>query len=153
MKMKVMISAISFLFIATLANSTIGPAIAGELQQQNPPRPGGEVPFPFSDNAKVELADGESYTLVGEVVGSKYAPGLKIDFEEHPWLTSAVRQSNPVYPIIRNGIVWGPWLGKRIIINAQALGQVREVPVRAIAGTNEYRYTVVLKPESDPERF
>jgi hypothetical protein len=61
---------------------------------------GGEVPIPFEDsNQRVELADGEIYTLIGRVRFQLDTPYLEVDLGQHPWLANSKRKLSPVYPI------------------------------------------------------
>lgn len=50
-------------------------------------------------NLKVELADGENYDLVGEVVYIDAIPYFKADRKLHPWLANSKRLRDPYYPV------------------------------------------------------
>lgn len=85
---------------------------------------GGEVPNPFSNvNQKVELADGESYLLVGRVIidsSDRDLVYLAVDLKEHPWLANAKRKADPFYLIEASGRTWRKYDGLRVKITAEA---------------------------------
>lgn len=93
---------------------------------------GGEVPIPFGLNARAELADGESYVLVGKVeVNPKAAGGihdprvrLEIDLREQLWLANAKRTQHPFYPIEGGVANWKKYDGQRIKLACKAHGRI-----------------------------
>jgi hypothetical protein len=113
---------------------------------------GGDVPIPFSANRKVELADGETYVLLGNIqyapsliTKSKNAPYLHIDLEVHPWLASEGRKDFPFYPLILTGDQKLKLsAGTRIKVTAKARAFV-------LSGKNQsYKLVMALEPlESD----
>ncbi|MDR3606493.1 MAG: hypothetical protein P4M08_03830 [Oligoflexia bacterium] len=79
---------------------------------------GGEIPTPFTlSNQHVELADGEQYELIGQVVsGARLSDSLPYDaaqawfqpdFNAQPWLASQARLANPGYPM--ENAPWSSW--------------------------------------------
>jgi hypothetical protein len=85
---------------------------------------GGEIPTPFSSNQKVELADGEIYSLVGTVKlygGEAY---FEIDFAQHPWLASAKRQSSPYYALSNPIDYWRKFEGAKLRLSVEAQGEI-----------------------------
>lgn len=83
---------------------------------------GGELPSPF-DTAKwkVELADGESYQLMGRIVlmpspgygeDDRLTPFFRVDLNEHPWLATEKRLNEPYYPLIGPIEDWRPYVNR-----------------------------------------
>jgi hypothetical protein len=86
---------------------------------------GGGVPSPFveSSNRRVELADGEMYTLQGKVVfDSNDVAFFWVDLEKHPWLANAHRQQNPYYRLIGSKDQWREYNEKSIQLICIARG-------------------------------
>jgi hypothetical protein len=82
---------------------------------------GGEIPWPFqTSNQVVELADGERYVLMGEVVYLRGIPYLIVDLDAHPWLATARRRQDPSYPLMGSGAYWKQYVGRRIQLRAVA---------------------------------
>jgi hypothetical protein len=111
---------------------------------------GGEIPTPFSvTNRYVELADGESYDLVGQVVGgsaisNRIAYGQQQawflpDFTAQPWLANAKRVSNPGYPM--QDALWSSW--------AAYSGQLVHMSVIAHGVVMNGEYVIFLEPGSN----
>jgi hypothetical protein len=86
---------------------------------------GGDVPIPYSlTNQRVELADGEVYTLDGMVVFSGGRPYFEVDLSEHPWLANAKRRGSPLYPVTGSASSWKRYEGMRVRLQAMAKGEV-----------------------------
>ncbi len=65
------------------------------------PRGGpGDVPTPFISNEKVELADGENYTLIGKFIVRDGNLWFQVDLDAHPWLANQKRKEFPFYRVI-----------------------------------------------------
>jgi len=95
----------------------------------------------MASNHKVELADGELYTLEGRILvdadGSLY---LNVDLRKHPWLANAKRVQNPYYRIAGNAAQWQQYVGRTILLVATA---------HVVVGGGQYE--IVLAPvNSDP---
>jgi hypothetical protein len=78
---------------------------------------GGGVPSPFVENSnrKVELADGEMYTLDGKVVfDNNDTPWFWVDLAKHPWLANQKRQQNPYYRLLGSKDQWRDYNDKAI---------------------------------------
>jgi len=83
---------------------------------------GGELPSPFDTaNWKVELADGEAYQLMGRIVlmqtpgygeVNRLTPFFRVDLNEHPWLATEKRLSDPYYPLIGPVEEWRPYVNR-----------------------------------------
>ena len=67
---------------------------------------GGGSPGPFDEKStKVELADGETYYLAGEIYEQQDGDLLfGIDFEAHPWLANKYRKNKGYYVIVEVSI-------------------------------------------------
>lgn len=64
------------------------------------PRGGpGDVPTPFTSNQKVELAEGETYTLIGRFVVREGNLWFNVDLDAHPWLANQKRKEFPFYRV------------------------------------------------------
>jgi hypothetical protein len=97
---------------------------------------GGEQPTPFSvPNRYVELADGESYDLIGQVVaGPAISASIPYgqqqawfvpDFAAQPWLANAKRVASPGYPMVDAlWYAWAPYAGQLIHLQVLAQGVV-----------------------------
>ena len=94
-----------------------------------PEGPGGEVPDPhLSSNSKVELADGEVYTLFGTVFfGHDGNPYMEVDLKKHPWLANARRKANPIYPLEGQHGFWMQFNGSKIRFTCRAHGVIVDV--------------------------
>ena len=96
---------------------------------------GGEVPIPFENvNLKVELADGENYSLLGRILILKFAsegneerPYFEVDLEEHPWLATRARKAMPLYPLAGNVEVYRQYDKKRVRLNGSAQQRLKLV--------------------------
>ena len=132
---------------------------------------GGEVPFPLSLNALVELADGEDYLLVGAIrlnietrasrasridvsIGGKSGGDsplvwFEVDFREHPWLQNRNRRVFPYYLIEADHlqeIDWRWFEGKRVKLRVKARTEIHR-------GSDGLRASVILLPEAVPEIY
>jgi hypothetical protein len=88
--------AIAFLLIATgLGLHQV--AVKADIGPKGGP---GDVPTPFVSNEKVELADGEIYTLIGRFVIREGNLWFQVDLEAHPWLANQKRKDFPFYRVI-----------------------------------------------------
>ena len=59
-----------------------------------------KVPFPIkSANTRFDLADGETYVLIGTIVKKDGLFFFQIDFDSQPWLATAARLQNPFFAI------------------------------------------------------
>lgn len=109
---------------------------------------GNDVPTPFTSNQKVELADGEDYTLVGELGVHGESVYFVIDFSEHPWLASAKRRANPIYPVKARASVMERYHGVRVKMSVRAISRI------LIDGSSqEADYVIALVPISEPVRY
>lgn len=107
---------------------------------------GGEVPTPFKDaNKKVELADGESYQLIGRVVFPTGEPFLHVDLTQHDWLGNKRRSLNPLYPLIQGGFDWHKYEGVWVSVNVTAEGRI----IPGLIG--QPYYDLFLQPMDEPK--
>jgi len=105
---------------------------------------GGEIPFPFQAmNQKVELADGEKYTLIGRVVFELGEPYFNVDLELHPWLANQKRKDRPIYPLIASTVNWDSFEGQLVQIFVEAKGSV-------LLGLEKEHYEIFLKSIQEP---
>lgn len=81
---------------------------------------GGESPRGLTTDTKAELAINEKYILSGMVAIVAGEPFLRVDFNEHPWLASAVRMRNPFYRLDDVASNWKQYLGREITVVATA---------------------------------
>jgi hypothetical protein len=108
----------------------------------------GEIPTPFlSSNQKVELADGELYTLVGVVRFFDGQAYLEVDMNEHPWLANQRRRSVPFYALESSPTFWKQYEGQRLRTYMEAHGSV-VMPDGAPA-----EYVIRLQPLAEPVRL
>ncbi len=109
---------------------------------------GGEIPTPFDNvNLKVELADGESYSLLGRILilrfpseGGEERPYFEVDLEDHPWLATSARKAMPLYPLLGSVDSYRQFDKKRVRFNGTAQSKVRLVE------GNRVVHEVSLKP-------
>jgi hypothetical protein len=88
---------------------------------------GGGVPSPFGEtaNRRVELADGEMYTLQGKVIfDANDVPWFWVDLAKHPWLASQKRQQNPFYRLAGTRDQWREYNEKVIQLTCFARGYI-----------------------------
>lgn len=80
------------------------------------PGGGGGVPSPFADsNRKVELADGELYTLDGKVVfDSNGEAQFWVNLAKHPWLANKSRVAYPFYKLVGPASQWKKYNEKSV---------------------------------------
>lgn len=86
------------------------------------------TPLNLTSNARVELASGEQYTLVGVARNFGGTIYLEVDFEEHPWLATKQRLGNPFYKIASQRLSlkqWAPFLNHKVVVDTQAHGVVQ----------------------------
>ena len=107
----------------------------------------GDVPVPFSSNQKVELANGEYYTLVGKVIYFQSKPFLTVDLDVHPWLSSSNSKylGEKVYPLQGSPAYWKTYENKRVKVNIQASADLVD------ACTNAPLYIISLDLIGTPE--
>lgn len=114
---------------------------------------GGELPSPFDTaNHRVELADGEAYLLVGRVVmmqnpgfstDNRMFPYFRVDLNEHPWLATEKRISQPYYPLEGAVEDWKKYVGAgKVKLPCTAHGVVKFFG-------SEVVYTMQLQASSD----
>lgn len=84
------------------------------------------TPLNLTSNARVELASGEQYTLVGVARNFGGTVYLEVDFVEHPWLATQTRLKNPYYAVTGRLSLsqWASFLNRKVIIDTQARGRV-----------------------------
>jgi len=114
---------------------------------------GGEVPIPFEDsNHRVELADGEIYTLIGRVRFLLDTPYLEVDLAQHPWLANSKRKLSPVYPIDGTPglpIDWRLHEGKVVRTYMRARGFIARLEIRP-GYEPRLEYRIALEPMLQP---
>lgn len=121
-------------------------SIAGAGEGGREPHGPGELPIPFqSANQKVELSDGELYTLLGWVRIKEGRGFFEVDFAAHPWLANTRRKALPFYPLVidKGGIL--PYEDQRVQVFVQAQGGVEYGTEGA-----EPAYTITLVSQIDP---
>jgi hypothetical protein len=88
------------------------------------------MPTPFGDsNMHSELADGELYTLDGQVVVSQRLDGVAtvyfaVDLTQAPWLANRHRVAEPYYPLRGKLSFWLPLNQHAIRLTAQAVTEI-----------------------------
>lgn len=76
---------------------------------------GNDGPSPFNGlNSKVELADGELYSLFGTVVFMNGYPFFNVDLKAHPWLANSKRAKMPYYQLEGSADFWKKYENSRI---------------------------------------
>jgi hypothetical protein len=87
----------------------------------------GDIPTPLlnSANRAVELADGEHYVLIGQVLYWNDMPWFEVDLNEQPWLASANRVKSPFYPLEGSHDYWLKYQNRRVKIVVGATGAVQ----------------------------
>lgn len=110
----------------------------------------GTIPYPLCTNEKVELADGEYYTLVGWIKNvDTDAPYFQVDLKSHPWLENSKRFKLPHYPLLDlfPEEAWIKYESVKVQIIVKAQGRIEydffEIP----------RYVLSLKPIAKPIRL
>jgi len=117
-----------------------------EADRPSPCGGSGDVPTPFlNTNQKVELSDGELYTLVGKVRSARDGFYFEVDLGEHPWLASARRRASPLYGLEGSPSFWRRFDGRKVRLQVEAKGAVR-----VDSGTGEAEYWISLQPLADP---
>ena len=99
---------------------------------------GGGVPSPFVENSnrKVELADGEMYTLQGKVVfDNNDVACFWVDLAKHPWLANQRRQQNPYYRLLGSKDQWREYNEKAIqlICVAHASSSIGDIELSIVS--------------------
>jgi hypothetical protein len=112
---------------------------------------GGEIPTPLGlPNQKVELADGEVYTLVGKIqVSGKFA-FFEVDLGEQPWLASRNRSASPYYLLDGGASVWNEYDKSSVRLSALAKGNVLQSSSNGGNG-KKFEYIISLKVLSERE--
>ena len=150
-KSKTMVQGI--IIAAVLSGMT---AYAGEAKSKEPGKSRkdkhttccGDVPVPFSSNQRVELANGEYYTLVGKIIFFQAQPFLSVDLDVHPWLASATNTTSigeKVYPLQGSPGYWKTYENLRVKISVQASADM------VGACTNSPLYIISLDLLGKPE--
>jgi len=121
---------IPFLISLLFAAVTWGAAGADVGQRGGP----GDVPTPFVSNEKVELADGETYTLIGRFVIREGNLWFQVDLDAHPWLANQKRKEFPFYRVIGTRVDLEPVVvrAERVQALMKAEGAVIERDLRPI---------------------
>ena len=86
------------------------------------------TPLNLTSNARVELASGEQYTLIGVIRNFGGSIYLEIDFDQHPWLATQNRLANPYYAVSSprmNLNQWSSFMGRKVVLDTQARGLVQ----------------------------
>lgn len=74
--------------------------LSPQVQADVGPRGGpGDVPTPFITDHKLELAEGETYDLVGRFVVRDGNLWFHVDLAEQPWLANQKRKEFPYYRV------------------------------------------------------
>lgn len=116
-----------YLFLSLFICNGLNPAFA--QPGKNPSPAGEEVPFPFEEvNRRVELADGEAYFLVGEIIWNQVQSMyyFQVDLLQHPWLANLKRMKDPTYPLLSGLHNWERFAKKRVRLYVKARGIVEE---------------------------
>lgn len=110
---------------------------------------GGTIPVPFEAlNRKVELADGETYFLVGSVVFDGLQPFLAVDLSAHQWLANRRRARNPAYPLEPSSLVnWFDYEGRSVRLRVKATGRIVSLD------SGEFDYEISLQGLAKPEPY
>lgn len=107
---------------------------------------GGGFPRGLSNGTTVELAPGERYVLSGTVLVVKDTDTqqlevyLKVDLDEHPWLASAKRKSQPYYRVNDDANRWKKYNKKYVTGVFKADASIWQL------GTDRYTYEIFLTP-------
>lgn len=108
----------------------------------------GGVPSPFveTSNRKVELADGEMYTLFGKVVfDSSDVPFFWVDLKKHPWLANKKRAVTPFYRLMGSREEWREYNEQSIqlicIAKAMMVGGKYEIELTPLAQAGDKAIT------------
>jgi hypothetical protein len=144
-----MIKSKSMIYGIIMAALLSGSAYAANEANEKDKRKGccGDVPVPFSSNQKVELANGEYYTLVGRVIFFQNHPFLNVDLDVHPWLANskAVQSGEKIYPLQGSPAYWKTYESLRVKINVQAAADLVD------ACSNAPLYIISLDLVGTPE--
>ena len=103
--------------------------------------------MPFrTTNQKVELADGEMYSLRGNLYfdAANNTMFLRVDLEETPWLANSLRKKFPFYPITKYNRTWLNLLNKPVTILVKANGKLFSNQ------QGDLSYGMFLEPYSSP---
>ena len=126
--------------------SSVGGWVADDSGRPAPCGGSGDVPTPFlNTNQRVELSDGELYTLVGRIHALRDSALFEVDLAEHPWLASARRKASPLYGLEGSPSFWRRFDGKKVRVLVEAKGIARLSPA-----TGEPEYWLSLQPVADP---
>lgn len=146
-KTKVLSRVLSLMVVLMLGAVCVNADVPGIL------RGGGDgipTPLNLTSNARVELAHGEQYTLVGVVRNFGGSVYLEIDFEQHPWLATQNRLANPYYAVSSPRLSlsqWSTWIGRKVVLDTQARGVV------LLKSTRSAFYTLELALLRNPELY
>jgi hypothetical protein len=104
---------------------------------------GGEMPRFMPGDTKVELANGEKYSLKGTIEVRATGPFLRIDLKAQPWLATTARVKSPYYRLTSGSINWNRFRGQRVIVLGTAHYAIYSDRTRT-------RVDVYFEPSSDP---
>jgi hypothetical protein len=103
----------------------------------------GGLPGGLALNTFVEMADGERYQLIGEVLIIRGEAFFHVDLDEHPWLGTSSRKAVPFYPLEGSTSMWKKYANKRVQVIVMATGRIGEQK-------GEHVYQIFLSPIKDP---
>ena len=115
---------------------------------------GGEIPVPYTRTQKFDLADGESYYLVGRLLSREGHPYLQLDLDTHPHLATRKTSVDPFFPLTTTSGSrlkgWEKLEGKTIRVKVRADGYI----VKKTRGNRDYSYyRIVLQLLAKPVKF
>ncbi len=110
------------------------------------PRGGpGDVPTPFTSNQKVELAEGETYTLIGRFVVREGNLWFNVDLEAHPWLANQKRKDHPYYRVSGTRVDLEP-----IVVRAEKVQAVMKADGLILERGDQPMYRIGLEVLEQP---
>lgn len=78
-----------------------------------------DVPFPFDiRETRFDLADGETYMLLGTVVVQDSVPYLDLDLKEQTWLATEARKANSLIKLDTKDNM-GSFVGKKVMMRVK----------------------------------
>jgi hypothetical protein len=121
-------------FSLLISSPVIGMGSSLVLADVGPRGGPGDVPTPFISNEKVELADGETYTLIGRFVIREGNVWFQVDLDAHPWLANQKRKDFPFYRVIGTRVDLEPVVvrAERVQALMKAEGAVIEKDLRPL---------------------
>lgn len=123
---------------AFMSVAATNPTVLGASEKDN------DVPFPFDiRESRFDLADGETYMLLGTVVIQDSVPYLDLDLKEQTWLATEARKANSLIRLDTKDNM-SAFVGKKVMMRVKVKGEPVEciksqIPTRSLQPLDQPR--------------